>query len=128
MKVLLDTNALIWWLEDDAKLGQRSRALIAGPASIPIVSIVSIWEITMKWRAGKYPNAGTTFMGFLAEESVDLLALEPKHLERLEGLPAHHKDPFDHLLIAQAQVEDAVIVTSDREFGEYGVRCFPAER
>jgi PIN domain nuclease of toxin-antitoxin system len=128
VKLLLDTNVLIWWLEDDLRLGRGARALIADSGSAPIASVVSIWEITMKWRAAKYRNSGSVFMAFLHEESVPILGLEPAHLERLENVGAHHKDPFDHLLIAQAMVEGARIVTSDREMTRYGVPCYPAAR
>jgi PIN domain nuclease of toxin-antitoxin system len=128
VKVLIDTNALIWWLEDDMKLGPRGRALIAAPSTSSVASIVSIWEITMKWRIGKYPNSGAVFLDFLADEGVDVIGITPAHLRQLELVEAHHKDPFDHLLIAQAQVEGARILTSDREMTHYGVPCFPAGR
>jgi PIN domain nuclease of toxin-antitoxin system len=128
VKVLIDTNALIWWLEDDLKLGARARALIAAPSTLSVASIVSIWEITMKWRIGKYPNSGVVFLDFISDEGVDVIGMTAAHLRQLELVDTHHRDPFDHLLIAQAQVEGARILTSDREMTQYGVPCFPAGR
>ncbi|NJS13598.1 MAG: type II toxin-antitoxin system VapC family toxin [Sphingopyxis sp.] len=128
MKVLLDTNALIWWMEDDPQLGPKARATLADPANTVMATIVSIWEITMKWRVGKFPWPGSTYNDFLAAENIGLVRVESSHLEMLESLPYHHKDPFDHLILAQAKVESAAIITSDRELALYGVRCFPAMR
>ena len=128
MKLLLDTNALIWWLKDDASLGSKARAMIAGGDNELLVSIISLWEVTIKFRVGKMEFLGSSFLDALASEGIVPLLPTPEHLIALEGLPVHHKDPFDHLIIAQALVEDATIITSDRVFVDYGVRCFPAGR
>ena len=123
MKLLLDTNALIWWLEDNARLGPRARQHLANPANLVLASIVSLWEISVKWRVGKLHLPGTAFAGLLSEQGVDLIGVETAHLAALEGLPLHHGDPFDHLLLAQAMVEEATILTSDREMTNYGIPC-----
>jgi PIN domain nuclease of toxin-antitoxin system len=128
MKLMLDTNALIWWMDDEPKLGSKSRQLIANPEHIIYVSVVSLWEITMKWRIGKYPLPGSAYREFLSDERVDLMEVSAAHVEAIERLAMHHKDPFDHLLLAQAKVERASIITSDREIANYGVKCFPAGR
>lgn len=101
---------------------------MADPANTVIASIVSIWEITMKWRTGKFAWPGSTYAGFLGDENVGLVHVEPMHLDVLETLPFHHKDPFDHLILAQAKAEGAAVITSDREMTLYGVPCFPAMR
>ncbi|MEQ1510797.1 MAG: type II toxin-antitoxin system VapC family toxin [Sphingopyxis sp.] len=123
MKLLLDTNALIWWLRDDPRLGPRVKQLIADEESKILVSIVSLWEISMKWRVGKLEYAGSTFLEALEAEEIEPLAIATDHLLALETLGMHHKDPFDHLIIAQAKVERAIIITSDREMAAYGVPC-----
>ena len=109
-------------------LGPKARALLANPANTILATVVSLWEITMKWRVGKYPLPGSAFAEFVETQNVELVGVSLEHLAALEKLPVHHKDPFDHLIIAQALVEEATIITSDRVFVDYGVRCFPAGR
>jgi PIN domain nuclease of toxin-antitoxin system len=123
MKLLLDTNALIWWCEDNPKLGPRARALIADPQNQVMTSIVSIWEISLKWRVGKMHLLGSDVAEQLEDEGILLLPLTPEHFKSLESLEFHHSDPFDHLILAQTQVEDAVLMTSDAIMKDYGVRC-----
>jgi PIN domain nuclease of toxin-antitoxin system len=126
VKILLDTNALIWWLRDDRKLGPQSRSMIATQDAEILVSMISLWEVTMKWRIGKMEFTGTSFLRDLEEEQIFPLSITPDHMKALEDLPLHHKDPFDHLIIAQAKVEGAVIMTSDEAMRAYGVRCINA--
>ncbi len=82
----------------------------------------------MKWRVGKLEYAGSAFLGDLAAEEIVPLGISIAHLLALEELGFHHKDPFDHLLLAQAKVEGAAVITSDREMRDYGVPCIPASR
>ena len=128
MKLLLDTNALIWWLRDEDKLGRAARALITGGDSLVLVSMVSLWEVTMKWRVGKMGYSGSSLLNDLESQHIAPLQITDEHLIALNSVEMYHKDPFDHLIIAQAKVEGATIITSDRVFTEYGVRCFPAGR
>jgi PIN domain nuclease of toxin-antitoxin system len=128
VKFLLDTNALIWWLRDDPRLGTKAKQLIASKEFVLFVSVVSLWEVTMKWRVGKMEYAGSAFLDDLKSEYIEPLAISIEHLLTLEKLDMHHKDPFDHLIIAQAKVEGATIITSDREMTNYGVPCVPAMR
>ena len=128
MKLLLDTNALIWWLRDDTKLGPRAKQAIADRESEIIVSTISLWEITMKWRVGKMPYSGSTFLDDLRDEGIEPLGISIAHLLALEGLAFHHGDPFDHMILAQAKVESARILTSDRHLPQYGIPCIPATR
>ncbi len=128
MKILLDTNALIWWMDDEPMLGREARQLIANPAHIVLSTMVSLWEITMKWRVGKFPQPASVYYEQLREEGIDLVDICWAHVEALNGIDMHHKDPFDHLILAQAKVEQAMVITSDREMSLYGVKCFPAGR
>jgi PIN domain nuclease of toxin-antitoxin system len=123
MDILLDTNALIWWFEDLPMLGQGGRGLIADPANGLFVSSISLWEITIKWRIGKHGLPGSAYAAFLGEEGVSLLAVALPHIAALERLEFHHKDPFDHLILAQAAVEGLTVMTSDQQMTRYGVPC-----
>lgn len=123
MKVLLDTNALIWWMEDKPLLGDKARQVLANPSVELLASVVSLWEITIKWRIGKHQLPGSAYDRFLQDEGIEVLGLTGGHLAALEKLGLHHRDPFDHLILAQATAEDAVLMTSDRVMAEYGVRC-----
>ncbi len=127
MKVLLDTNALIWWMEDNPRLGPKAKSVLARPENNIIATIVSIWEITIKWRVDKYPFCGSRYITFLCDEDVTLLGVLPEHITALESLPMHHKDPFDHLIVAQAMVEGAKIITSDAVMAQYGIGCINAD-
>jgi PIN domain nuclease of toxin-antitoxin system len=100
--------------------------MIAAGDSHVLVSMISLWEITMKWRIGKIEFTGSSFMQDLAEEQITPLSIMPDHMKALEDLPFHHQDPFDHLIIAQAKVEGAAIMTSDEAMRAYGVRCINA--
>ena len=128
MKLLLDTNALIWWLKDNPKLGAHARSLIEDSQTVVIVSIVSLWEVTIKWRIGKLEYSGTSLMGLLTELGITPIFVTPSHLLAIDTLALHHRDPFDHMILAQAKAEGAQIVTSDEEMTFYGVPCIPAMR
>jgi PIN domain nuclease of toxin-antitoxin system len=126
MRLLLDTNVLIWWLRDDPKLGVRARHLIADEGIETLVSMISLWEITLKWRVGKMDFTGYSFLEALERERITPLGIKSAHLQALEHLPYHHRDPYDHLILAQAKVEGATIITSDRQMADYGVPCISA--
>lgn len=123
MKLLLDTNALLWWFDDNPKLGRRARALIANSDSELMTSIVSLWEVSVKHRVGKMKANAAEIGRWLPSEGIALVPVKIAHLVALEALPSHHKDPFDHLILAQAKVEGAKIVTSDRAMADYGIAC-----
>ena len=122
MRLLLDTHALLWWLADDPRLGPRARTLIADPGNDILVSAASLWEIVVKSRIGKLDASIEAVERALLRDSFERLAISPAHLASLAALPAHHRDPFDHLLIAQAIGEDATLVSEDRNMGLYDVR------
>lgn len=120
MKLLLDTHVLLWWLADDARLGSRARALIADPANDVLVSAVSLWEIAVKTRVGKLVASLDDVLDAVRENGFLRLGLEDAHLRVLMGLALHHRDPFDHLLVAQALAEGAVFCSGDADVGRYG--------
>lgn len=129
MNLLLDTQALLWWREGSRKLGSRARAAIETEATTVRVSAATGWELAIKSRSGRlrlreplhlWLPAALESSGFLA------LPVTLDHAIGVAGLPDHHADPFDRLLIAQARQEDLTIVTSDTAFGAYDVRLLDA--
>lgn len=121
MRLLLDTHALLWWRDDSPLLSDRARAEIASATNQVFVSAASLWEITIKRALGKL-RLGDDFEAMLTEERFDPLPISFAHLRVLDGLPPHHRDPFDRMLIAQAMAEDMPIVTRDQNFAAYGAR------
>jgi PIN domain nuclease of toxin-antitoxin system len=117
--VLLDTNALLWVLDGDDRIGSRSRRLVAEARTVA-VSVASLWEIAIKVSIGKLaPVPGLPDV--LGAHHVRRLDISDAHLSGLLELPFHHRDPFDRLLISQAEVEGMAILTSDRAFAPYDV-------
>ncbi len=118
--LLVDTQALLWWLTDDPALSSIARAEIADPANEPLVSAASVWEIAIKRALGKL-TAPDDLLDSVRDGGFSWLPIVPEHAWAVGALPPHHGDPFDRLLIAQAQVEGLTVVTSDERFAEYGV-------
>jgi PIN domain nuclease of toxin-antitoxin system len=125
LRVLLDTHALLWWLSDDPALPRTARKIIAETKNTVLVSAASAWEIATKVRLGKLPTAAnlvSDFCGQVEREGFDLLVISADHGIRGGLLPGPHKDPFDRMLIAQAQAENLPVITNERMFEAYGVR------
>ena len=125
MRALLDTHALLWWLSDDPALSKPARKFIAETKNTAVVSAASAWEIATKVRLGKLATAAelaADFVGFVEREGFELLPISPDHAIRAGLLPGPHKDPFDRMLIAQAQAEGVPVVTNERVFDAYGIR------
>ena len=122
MKFLLDTHALLWWLADDDQLGRQARERIEDPGNDVLVSMVSLWEIAVKARLGKLEADVKEVTDAVRQEGFTLLDIGITHLLTLAGLPMHHRDPFDHMLIAQAIAEDATFMSEDRNVSRYPVR------
>lgn len=122
MRLLLDTHALLWWLDDDTKLGVYARGLIQDPENEILVSVVSLWEITVKARIGKLNVTVDEVLSVLSDQGFERIGIEDAHLSALQQLPLHHRDPFDHLLIAQAISEDAIFLSEDENAPLYGVK------
>lgn len=125
MRALLDTHTLIWWLSQDSALPVSARRIIADMRNTLIVSAASAWEISMKYNLGKLPGAGSLVSDLGAQmerEGFELLSISAEHAIRAGLLPGPHRDPFDRMLIAQAQSENMPIVSNERAFDAYGVR------
>ena len=125
MRLLLDTHAFLWWLDGDRRLSLKSRRLIADETNVVLVSAASAWEITTKARLGKLPGAqdvAADVVGCLANQGFVPLDITVIHAQRAGALAGEHRDPFDRMLIAQAQLEDVSIVSDDRVFDDYSVR------
>jgi PIN domain nuclease of toxin-antitoxin system len=124
MRLLLDTHTLIWWLIEDPSLPVSARKLIGSRNSQVLVSAVSAWEIATKVRLGRLEVAtdlARDFSGYLAQERFESLSISTEHGIRAGSLPGAHKDPFDRMLVAQAQIESLVIVSNDEQLDGYGV-------
>jgi PIN domain nuclease of toxin-antitoxin system len=121
---LLDTHALLWALDNNPKLSARARAVVAEPANELLVSSVSAFEITTKFRIGKLPEFAVVARGFpevLADLHHSLLPVGMAHAALAGALDHSHKDPFDRLLIAQALIEQVPIVSNEALFEAFGV-------
>lgn len=125
MNLLLDTHALLWWLDDNPTLSAEAREAVADGRNIVIVSAVVIWEIRIKQALGKL-QLPANFREVLTDQSFDELALTVDHAHRLGELPPLHRDPFDRMLVAQAIAERLTIVTRDPDIPRYPVRTLRA--
>ena len=130
MKLLLDTHMLLWALTDDPKLPATARMAVLDPSNQIFYSAVSVWEVALKH--GKRPDAlsvgGTEFAAFCEQAGYCELPLSQRHITMLERLayPAGgtpHRDPFDPILIAQAQAEGMKLLTHDENMARYGASC-----
>ncbi|WP_201863930.1 type II toxin-antitoxin system VapC family toxin [Microvirga soli] len=121
MRILLDTHALLWWLAGDPRIEHTARDLIADPAHDILVSIASLWEIVVKMRVGKLEADIRDITAAINAQGFETLAVRPEHLEELVRLPMHHRDPFDHLLIAQAICEGLTLLSEDQHVSAYPV-------
>jgi PIN domain nuclease of toxin-antitoxin system len=125
VRLLLDTHALLWWLADDASLPGLARKNIGSRSHTIHVSAASAWEIATKYRIGKLPQGAelaSRFDSILDSESFEILPISAIHGVRAGLLPGPHRDPFDRMLIAQAQSEGLTVVSNDKIFDEYKVR------
>jgi len=125
MRVLVDTHTLLWAVTGDRKLSKRAHSVLASFANEVFVSAASAWEITTKHRLGKLPSAGELVADFA--RIVEQLGFQPlpisiDHAQRAGNLPGDHRDPFDRMLIAQAQSENLALVSNERIFDFYGIK------
>jgi PIN domain nuclease of toxin-antitoxin system len=122
MRLLLDTHAFLWWLSDDRRLSTAARDAIREPHAIVHVSAATIWEIAIKAKLGRLDVRDSDLVAEIEANGFTELAITARHAQSAGALPRHHDDPFDRMLIAQAQMEDLVVVTHDRRFRRYGVQ------
>ncbi|MBP6820065.1 MAG: type II toxin-antitoxin system VapC family toxin [Acidobacteria bacterium] len=125
MKLLLDTHAFIWFVYDSPELSRKTKELLEDKQTELLLSIASVWEMAIKASTGKLTlmaKAGEFVANQLEKDDIQLLPITLTHLNLVETLPFHHKDPFDRLLIAQTAVEHIDIVSVDTIFDSYGIR------
>lgn len=125
MNILLDTHALLWWLTDDKGLSQEARDSIADPENTVFLSAVAVWEVRIKQGIGKL-EIPDDFSEVLDQQSFIELPVTIDHANAVGKLPFVHRDPFDRMLVAQAMVEDLVIVTRDSVIADYGAKVIVA--
>jgi len=124
MRVLLDTHAFLWMADGGARLSEGAAHVLMEERNALVLSVASWWEIAIKISLGKlklHPNWPITLKREMHRNGIDWIPLLPEHCERSALLPFHHRDPFDRLLIAQAQCENLAVLTADSNFAAYGV-------
>jgi len=129
MSYLIDTHVLLWWLFNDPKLCAVSRDIISDPAHRILVSSATAWEIATKYRIGKLPEAEpllSDYQGFLQKMGFVELAISARHALKAGSLVIDHRDPFDRMLMAQAELESVPIITYDKAFLAVNVQVIPS--
>jgi PIN domain nuclease of toxin-antitoxin system len=127
VRLLLDTHSLLWWLTGNRRLQAAERQAISDPASFVHVSAASIWEISIKASLGRIEVKADLQREMEANQFLEL-PIQWRHARAAGTLPRHHSDPFDRMLIAQAQTESLHLVTYDPRFRDYDVQLLPARR
>jgi PIN domain nuclease of toxin-antitoxin system len=125
VRILLDSHAVIWWFAVSERLSQAAGQAIGDNGNDVLVSAASAWEITTKHRLGKLPEAealALNFIGAIASQDFEGLPITVDDAARAGALPGPHRDPFDRLLIAQAQARNLVLISNESLFDRYGVR------
>ena len=124
-RLLLDTHVLLWSLTEPRRLSERARAVVEDPRSEVFVSSISGWEIALKRALGKL-QAPDNLEASIKKQGFTPLPLTFHHAEQATALPPHHGDPFDRMLVAQAQIEGLTVVTKDRHISRYDVLTMAA--
>lgn len=125
MRLLLDTHALLWWLDGDQQLPDLARSLIASERHQILISAASAWEIATKVRIGKLPGAvevADRFGEIMIDQGFATLPITIEHARRAGLLPGEHRDPFDRMLIAQAQIENLTLLSNESLFDQFRVQ------
>lgn len=123
MRILLDTHALIWHREGSDRLSPTAGRMIADSMNQVVISIASLWEMSIKRSLGKLPtlDSPVEILAIYQRVGAKLLPVSTEHVMAVESLPWHHRDPFDRMLIAQAKTEKIVLITKDPIFSQYDV-------
>ncbi|QGZ63842.1 type II toxin-antitoxin system VapC family toxin [Paraburkholderia acidisoli] len=121
MNVLLDTHIALWAITDSPKLPDAAREIILAESTTIHVSAASVWEIAIKYslQRGDMPVSGRAALGYFRAAGYWLLPIEAEHTVVVEGLPLHHQDPFDRLIVAQSLTEPLRLITHDRQVARY---------
>lgn len=121
MNILLDTHIVLWWLNNDEKLLETHREIISNTDNLSFISAATIWELSIKIKLGKLKIVDN-YIDELQQESFFELPISWFHANQVKNLPLIHKDPFDRLLIAQAQIEEMTLLSVDQNIKQYDVR------
>jgi len=123
VRLLLDTHAFLWFEAGDRRLGARARRAMEAEDAVLLVSAASVWEMAIKASVGRLglPVPVSSYMAEKARAGYRLLPVTWTDAAVVETLPFHHRDPFDRLLAAQAQIHNCSLVSRDRQFRKYGV-------
>jgi PIN domain nuclease of toxin-antitoxin system len=124
VRLLLDTHVLLWWLQG-APISEEAAEKIGDTANDVIVSAATVWELSIKRQLGKV-DMPPNLVDQCRSEGFALLAMDARHADRAGSLPLHHADPFDRMLVAQAELDTLVLVTRDRTLSSYGVQLLAA--
>lgn len=126
MQLILDTHTVLWFITDDPKLNPNAKRLIENIENVCFVSIVSYWEIAIKFSLGRLQLAGEldNIFQIIQDSGFELLPITTSHILCLTTLPHYHNDPFDRMIIAQALSENLTVVGVDNQFPKYGVGIF----
>lgn len=125
MRILLDTHTFLWFIEGNPRVSPLAVRLIEDSQNDRLLSYASLWEVAIKASTGKLPlhePFETLIPSELHRDGIDIVDFTIEHLNRLIALPFHHRDPFDRMLVAQAMVEGAPILSADPIFDAYGVQ------
>ena len=125
MILLLDAHTVIWWITNDPTLSAEARAAIASPSNNVLVSAATIWEIEIKRAIGRL-DSPDELLDRVDRAGFAAIPIQPGDASRAARLPAHHGDPFDRMLVAQAERLDAMLVSRDAKLDAYGVNRLPA--
>jgi PIN domain nuclease of toxin-antitoxin system len=122
VNLLLDTHIALWALTDDKNLPAAARELIADGGNRVFVSVASMWEIAIKraLKPEKIPLSGREFLHYCGQAGYEFLSIKDSHVLALEGLPSIHADPFDRILVAQAEADNLILLTHDSLLQKYG--------
>ena len=125
MRLLLDTHAFLWWFEGNLQLSINAQDAIKSEDNNVSVSAATAWEIATKYRLGKLPEAeelAHDIPGYMVNQNFAELPISIEHAIRAGSLPGPHSDPFDRMLIAQAILDDLVLVSNETAFDRYGIQ------
>ena len=126
MKLLLDTHAALWLINEYEKLSSKVASMLTDEANELYISIISAWEIAIKASIGKlseFDGGSKAFLAQIDNMPINIITVLPEHIGIVETLPFHHRDPFDRLIIATAKAESMAILTSDENIQKYDVSC-----
>jgi len=127
MRALLDTHAFLWWITNDPRLSKKVREIISDGENELFLSVASGWEMAIKAGLGRLqlpPNLEHFILEQMALNAIESLPVQMSHALHVYKLPAHHRDPFDRMLIAQAQLQNLPILTVDPQIARYSVKVF----